>query len=368
MTLCPGDRLYWSTRHGPAVAYRGRPEGWSDFILQVMRDRRVTDLVCLGDGRRAHAEAIAAARAATPQVRVHVLEQGYLRPNLLTLEPDGTGGRSGVPEEFRRLGEIDLPLPDAPQSFRSSFLEYAAFDTLYHLSNVLTSWMLYPHYRSHALDPPLREWAGWIGKLLRRPARARGREEALAKVRAHEGPLFLLPLQLPTDYQIRDHGPAGGLRDALRTVIGSFEAHAPMDAYLLIKVHPLDNGWTPWRRWVEEATVTDRVTYLDGGDLDALLGRSAGVVTVNSTVGLTALERGVPVHVLGTAIYAHEGTTDPQPLESFWSAPTRPDRARVRRFIAFLRHTVQFPGSFDGEGAEPGADNLARAILAPPPF
>ncbi|MEL6679034.1 MAG: capsular biosynthesis protein, partial [Pseudomonadota bacterium] len=212
VTLCPGDRLYWSTRHGPAIPFKGRPDTWPGFIMGVIREHKVTDLICLGDGRVAHAEAIAAAHRAERPGRHNNNEQGYNRPHQRTREPHGARGHSRVPEAFVVSKGQTLPTPEPVPRFRSSFVEYAAYDTLYHLTNVLTGWVLYPHYRGHALDPPLREWAGWLGKLLRRPARARARATALREVADHAGPLFLFPLQLLTDYQIRTHGTDGGLR------------------------------------------------------------------------------------------------------------------------------------------------------------
>ncbi|MEM9198130.1 MAG: capsular biosynthesis protein, partial [Pseudomonadota bacterium] len=77
--LCPGDALFW---RGPgAVSYRGRPEHWARWIADLAAKRGVSDLVCLGDGRAWHRDAI----AALPGVRVHVVEQGILRPGWLTL-------------------------------------------------------------------------------------------------------------------------------------------------------------------------------------------------------------------------------------------------------------------------------------------
>ncbi len=51
------------------------------------------------------------------------------------------------------------------------------------------------------------------------------------------------------------------------------------------------------------------VTFLEGGVSDRLLARAAGVVTVNSTVGLAALRAGVPVKPLGDAVYDVPGLT-----------------------------------------------------------
>ena len=62
---------------------------------------------------------------------------------------------------------------------------------------------------------------------------------------------------------------------AVREVIGSFAVHAPRDARLIVKVHPLDSNITPWRRVVEDIAahkgVKDRGFYVDGGDLAQML-------------------------------------------------------------------------------------------------
>ncbi|MEM8699360.1 MAG: capsular biosynthesis protein, partial [Pseudomonadota bacterium] len=83
--LCPGDALFW--RGGGAISYRGRAEAWPGFVAWTARQEGITDMVCLGDGRSWHAQAIAALRPLG--IRIHVVEQGYLRPSRLTVERDG---------------------------------------------------------------------------------------------------------------------------------------------------------------------------------------------------------------------------------------------------------------------------------------
>ncbi|QDL91554.1 capsular biosynthesis protein [Paroceanicella profunda] len=359
--FCPGDRLFW---RGPgAVAFRGRREDWPGFARALAAERGITDMVSLGDGRFLHAAAIAALR---PEgVRVHLVEQGYLRPAFLTVEPDGTGGHSRFPSDpatIRRLAADAPPLPRP--SYRSSFAAFSAMDVSFSLANLLTGRIFYPHYRTHALDGPLREWAGWVGKALRYPARARGRDAALARIAAHRGPKFLLPLQLETDYQIRLHGPEEGLRATLNRVIASHAAHAGPDAMLIVKPHPLDNGHAPWARLVRDSG-HPRCVWLDGGTLDTMLSEMVGVVTVNSTVGLTALRAGVPVLALGRAIYDVPGLTAQDGLDAFWQSPPRPDAELLDAFLRALAATIQVPGNFDGTGARPGAEAVAGRLLAP---
>ena len=365
--VCPGDRLFW---RGPGgVSYRGRPADWPDYVRRFIASHGVTDVVCLGDGRRWHADALPVAKAAG--VRVHVIEQGYLRPHYLTVEPNGTGGRTRFPRDWggiAELAEMDaVPHP----GFTSSFFAFSVMDVAFNLANILAAWALFPHYKQHALDHPLREWGGWVfRKALKLPARRSALRLTESRVKAHQGPLYVFPLQLETDYQIRLHGPPEGLRETMKRIVASFRDNAPSDAMLAIKLHPLDNGWTPWEALIADAAagIEDRVVYLDGGDLDAMLARAAGCVVVNSTVGLTALTLGAPVIALGAAIYDLDGLTFQDDLDAFWTGAAKPDQDRLSLFLKALTAAIQVPGGFDGTGAEPGARNMAAKMLAPPPY
>ncbi|MEL7465814.1 MAG: capsular biosynthesis protein [Pseudomonadota bacterium] len=367
--ICPGDWLFW--RGANAVAYRGRQKDWPVWIAAYLRNHDVTDIVCLGDGRKWHSDAIAA--AAEAGARVHLVEQGYIRPGYLTLEPDGTGGRTRFPNDWTGIEALAAGRAQpAPQWFATSFFGYAAMDVAFNLANVGTSWLFFPHYKQHAIDHPTREWSGWIvNKILPLRHRRRQLAEAEAALAAHRGPFYILPLQLETDYQIRLHAPPGGVRGMLDRTIASFAAHAPSDAALVVKIHPLDHGWTNWRAMAKtaaaQAGVGDRVIFFDGGDLDAMLARCAGVVVANSTVGLTALQARAPVIAVGKAIYDLPGLTHQGDLDGFWAGASPPDAARVETFLTALG-AIQTPGGFDGEGATVGAENVADMIFSLPPY
>lgn len=368
--LCPGDRLFW---RGPgAISYRGRPNGWRDWLRAYIAEHGVTDIAMLGDGRRWHEEAAEVGRSLG--LKIHLVEQGYLRPHWLTLEPDGTGGRSRFPRDWAAIEALanGAPAPAQPQ-FETSFAGYASMDVGFNLANILSSWALYPHYRAHALDHPVWEWAGWIwNKALPKSRRERKLAVAEARLVAHQGPLFILPLQLDTDYQIRLHAPPGGVAALLRRTIVSFAANAPADAKLAVKIHPLDHGWTDWSAVMEaaaaEAGAQGRCVFLDGGDLGAMLDGASGVIVANSTVGLSALRAGAPVIALGAALYDLPGLTFQGGLDRFWREAEAPDPARLDLLIRALTASIQIPGGFDGGGAKPGAEAMAAKLLAPPPW
>ncbi len=348
--FCPGDELHWIGR--PALRWRGALGDWPAACARILAQTDATDVVGLGDGRALHRAGFAEARKAG--ALVHVVEQGWLRPGWLTLEPDALGAW--------RPDWSTPPPPAAPASAEKGapFAQWAAMDVAHDLATLAAGWALYPGYRRHALANPLAEWLGWAGKLAlwqaRRAARARALRE-MAAVEARGAPLFLFALQLETDFQIRDRGPEGGVRAALETALASFARAAPAGARLIVKPHPLDPQ--PWR-WRRLASAGGAL-FLDGGGVEALFPRLAGVVTVNSTVGLSALRAGAPTAALGGAVY--EPLTQRGALDDFWRAPQAPPPARVAEFVDRIAAEIQTPGAFDGPGMAAGAKGVARLIL-----
>ena len=105
-----------------------------------------------------------------------------------------------------------------------------------------------------------------------------------------------------------------------------------------------------WSALVQRLGLQQRVFYFHDSPLAPILRNPAccGVVLINSTVGYQTLFHGVPLKALGTAPVNIEGLADQQPLDSFWGAPRRSDRALFRRFYNHVLSTTQINGNFDG--------------------
>jgi capsular polysaccharide export protein len=176
-------------------------------------------------------------------------------------------------------------------------------------------------------------------------------------------------MQMQGDYQVRRASGYGRLDAMIEDVTASFARHAPPRARLVFKLHPLENGLRDWPRAIARAAarhgLADRVETLDGGDLGRLLDGAAGAVTLNSTAGLEALRRGVPVATLGIAVYAMAGTTHQGPLDAFWRAPPRPCAATVAAMLRLMRASIQVKGNFfTPEGRAAGVEGAAGRLLA----
>lgn len=357
INLCGGDRHFWGGWN--AEDFRGRLPELGDFVTAAAARHDSSDLVVYNDCRPCNAIAIAAARRAG--LRVHVFEEGYLRPDWLTLERDGVNGNSRLPDDpdWYRAAARAVPDPVAARPVGAGLRQRIAYDFHWQLANY-RHWPRYPHYRSHRPYPIWAEYTTWLGRLGRLPrARARAKDLIQTLIREQQR-YFLFPLQLDTDSQIRQHSPFGRLAGAIESVIKDFARTAPGDARLILKNHPLDNGWTNYRRLIERCARAEgaaaRIHFIDGGDLNLLVDHAAGIVTVNSTVGLTALERGRPVIALGQAVFGIPGLTFRGDLSGFWRAPEPPDAALLADFRRVLLQACLVNGNFYTE------DGIALAV------
>ncbi|HYM72838.1 MAG TPA: capsular biosynthesis protein [Stellaceae bacterium] len=321
-----------------------------------------------GDRRPYHVVAGAAARARG--ITVLATDLGYLRPDWLTLEQDGMTRCSRFPRDPATIRALAarFPEPDLAPRLHTPFWRLAAHDIPYHVAAALGR-PLYPHYQRHGLYHPFAEYAGWVWNAPRRLATRRATEAAKRRLASAPGSYFLFPLQLATDFQLRAHSPFADPRDALRLAVRSF-ADSGSEHRLAIIGHPLDEGLINWRRVVGEYRLGDRALVLEGGASDQLLAGAAGVVTVNSTVGLSALRRGVPVKTLGAAIYDVAGLTHRGALDGFWRNPRPPDPALLDDFVRALVGATQVKGGFHGREAQEAALTgfVERLESAPDPL
>lgn len=361
-----GDRIFWNI--GGSVDYRGRFDDWRGFVSRFIDERGVTDLVLFGDGRPYHRVAIATAQLRG--VKVHVFEEGYFRPNWITMEEGGVNGFSGLPRDAETLERLAAELSDqtAPTPIQGDMRARTFWDVLYNLSNTFVPY-LYPFYRRYRPQHCLVEYAGWVGRKVRGGAEAKKAQAVERMLRRSKGPYFLLPLQLDSDYQIRLHSPFASMTQVVDLVARSFAAHAPANAKLVVKLHPLDNGLVNRRRLTNvtaQATgLGDRLVYLDGGDGEALVDGAAGVVVVNSTMGTMAIERGCPTIALGQAIYDIGGMTHQGTLDSFWTEPVAPDAKVVSDFRKVVSARTQLNGGFySREAIAIGVENAMERLAA----
>jgi capsular polysaccharide export protein len=365
VVLNGGDLLDWGLAH--SAPFQGRWEDWSPWLVRTIVERGVTDLVTYGDSSP-HADAALAAGSALG-VRGHVLEQGYLRPNWVTLEQGGVNANSRLPRDpdwYRREGDA-LGGDEGEPVGRTTAAQVARI-VAYHAATYVAA-PFFRRYRAHYSEPALRQAAGHMarhtGQLMSRGRRRRAYEAALAA----SGQVFLCALQRPGDSQLWRHSDYANPCEFVEHVVSSFAAHAAPDAWLLVRPHPLDHGLAPHGARLTQAAralnVADRVAFSDWGHLHEVLPRMAGVVCINSTAGLAAVEFNRPTITLGRAIYDMAGMTHQGSLDTFWRDPQSPDPDLYRAFRRVLLARTQVNGAYaTALGRRLAVHETARRLLA----
>ncbi len=345
-----GDRAFWFDPKS-YLPYRGTVADWPDAFADIVAERRITDIVLYGDTRPIHAEAVAAANRMG--LRVHVFEEGYMRPFWVTYERGGSNGNSRLMEmtitqmqQALARSDMEAPLPPAHWGDMRQHIFYGA---LYHWFVMFRNGD-YRNFRPHRDLPVTREFRLYLQRLLLMPALAVDRR--IASWRIHNGgfPYHLVLLQLEHDSSFQMHSPFTSMTEFLALVLEGFAKGAPKHHHLVIKAHPLEDGRVPVHRELERLArrhgVADRVHYVRGGKLAQLLNDARSAVTVNSTAGQQVLWRGIPLKVFGRAVYAKPEFVSTQPLTEFFACASRPDNRAYKDYRRFLLETSQVAGGF----------------------
>lgn len=341
-----GDWLFYPSR---AFNFRGGMEDWPAY-LEVLFDQLNIDVVLLfGDCRPIHrlAHEVAHRRG----LEIGVFEEGYTRPNRITLERFGVNGNSQIPRNPIFYLNNPMPSIEQPLPVGNTYWFAALWATLYYLAAGLLK-PFFLHYRHHR---PLTwmECLPWLRSIWRKGYYAfkeRGVSARLAGEFA--GNFFLVPLQVHNDAQIHAHSCFNSITQFIDEVMASFSSNAPQNTALVIKHHPMDRGYYDYTKYIamraKRLGLANRCFYIHDQHLPTLLRFARGVIVVNSTVGLSALFHGVPVKVCGSAIYDMNGLTFGGSLTDFWrdAQHAKPDRHLFECFQSYLMRYTQLNGSF----------------------
>jgi capsular polysaccharide export protein len=322
---------------------------WPAFVRSLLVQYQMDAVAVFGQMRDMHRHAIEVARELG--VTVYVFEEGYIRPDYVTLEVGGVNAESGIsrdPQFYRSAVIEPMPLPKPTgQEFRT-VAELA-------MTYALAMWRgqeRYPHYVHHRCLRPVTEGLKWVRGAWRKWRHGVAEQDMLPMLThpAQHKRFFLVPLQVYNDSQIRCHSRFVDVAEFIANVIESFAQHAPADKLLVLKHHPLDRPYNNYRFLITELArewgVTGRVHYIHDQHLPTLLRHACGVVTVNSTTGLQALFHNTPVIALGECFYGVPGLVNTGELADFWSEPGTVDRELFSKFRHHLIRETQLNASF----------------------
>lgn len=341
-----GDAFFY--RHPQAYDYTGTLTAFSPWLAQFIAQHHIDAVVCFGDCRPHHLQA--ANLCDQLGVSFFVFEEGYLRPDYITLQEHGINGYSRLnTDDIKELNKAN----DKPLYTHNRFFRLCIAAIVYYVITRACQHR-YPYYQHYRGMTAWQEAVAWL-KAPYRKIKSYFPDKALQRhlLNHADQRYFLVSLQVHNDSQITHHSPYVDIVQFLEEVIESFASHAAPDKLLVFKHHPLDRGHRDYRATINGIAsrhgVADRVFYGCDMHLPTLMKHSAGMVTINSTTGLQSIYHKKPTKIMGNAIYNVERLADPQPLDSFWQSPQYPDNEFYWRFREFLIEQTQLNGSFYGK-------------------
>jgi capsular polysaccharide export protein len=349
-----GDLAYW--RRPGGIPFRAGVRRWPQRLVELAQD--FTDIIVFGEGGP-YNQAVLTQADRIPS-KVWVLENGYFRPDWITIEADGVNASSRLP---RHRSAYAAPAPELPitRTVGKILPHHVINISLYHAAQ-LPGRLLFPRYIYPYTQSP---WLQFIGHVRRYIGLAfKSKKDCEASALLAKGPFFLACLQREGDAQLLRYSHYADNTAFLAEVMTSFAKHAAPECRLVVKNHPLDPGLVDLANMTRclavERGLADRVDFIDGGNLAQLCRASRGMVVNNSSAALSALGFHTPVKVLGDAFFDFEGLTDQQDLDSFWSDPEAPDVELFTRFRAHVIAKSQVNGNYhEPRALRPTARGLA---------
>lgn len=367
-----GDEYFFPERglSGASVhPFRKSLQDWPSECERILTTYTPDRIYLFGDCRPVHR--IAREIAAKLGIPVFVFEEGYVRPNHVTLEEGGVNAYSQmprVPEFYRELPEVLVGHGASVPEVKHAFYWSARHAIRYYLASARAR-RSYPHDLHHRPLDPLTEGARWIRAVFRKLSSIpHDRKVFRQAVGALAGRYFLVSLQVHNDSQVKIHSTFGTVERFVQHVLVSFAQSAPPEARLIIKHHPMDRAYSDYRGLVDRLStqmgIDGRVLCIDDGHLPTLIRHSRGMVVINSTSGISALHHGMPVVTLGRSFYDVPGLTHQGGLEDFWVQPQAPCMSLYARFRAWMVRSTQLAGSFYRPDRFPSLANAIDISLA----
>ncbi|MEH6699556.1 MAG: capsular biosynthesis protein [Brevundimonas sp.] len=342
LILNMGDLLDW--RRGGGRVHREPFETFRAALPDWIGE--FTDVIVFGD-TSPHARAVLA-EARQRGLSTWILENGYFRPDWITLERRGVNAEGCSPSRPEAYADVEAREP-RPVPVGRILPWHVIHISLYYFIELMGR-VAFPRFRPEYDPPPWRQAFGHVGRAMK--SRRLATRRRIERLLQGDVPFALVCLQRDGDSQLVRHSALPTNVAFLERVLDSFATHAPPDLHLVVKGHPLDAGVDDMEartgRLAEARGVGARVHYLDGGALADLCRASTGLVVNNSSAALSALGFGTPVKVLGKAFFDMEGLTDQQPLEAFWMNPIAPDPDLFARFRTWVIDNTQINGGFHG--------------------
>tara|TARA_Y200000002_G_C22636101_1_gene644719 strand:+ start:225 stop:1457 length:1233 start_codon:yes stop_codon:yes gene_type:complete len=335
------------------IKYSDSTRFFKDFLSKTIIKYKVKHIFMYGNVVIPHRQALDLVKELNKKgdnIKTHIFELGYIRPNFVTIES------SGVNYSSRFILDKDfyskkVPYKNYPVPKKNKLRIKKLWKAITFINHCFKNYQIVEF--EHKLQPkPSFLWFQIKGFLLKYYFRVM--EHSIKKKCLEKNPFFIVILQVSSDSQIKIGSKIKNNKKFIYKVIKDFARAKLENINLVIKHHPRDRGYTNYnneiKQFAKEFGITKNVFYIHDYFLSTIFTnpRCKGTVLINSTVGYQSLYHSKPVKALGITPYNLDGLSYQKSLTSFFINPKKVDQLLFNKFYKYILENSQINGNFDG--------------------
>ena len=361
INLCGGDLIFnLFDVNSKISSFGGHPSEWERYVTDFILANSIDFVLFHGDCHFYHA--VTRNVCNNHGVKVYVTEEGYIRGGLITLEYGGVNAFSPIVSTrkdslFNSHSETPSPVASSPYTDK---LNRLLFCSIYYVFVALgkRKFKHYHHRRKLSFSKEVKRLSTY---LLKEALSLLGKK----KINNELGNYIFIPLQVDFDSQLITHSNYDDNQEFIDDCLLALSQTSNKSIQMVFKNHPESIGYKCYSTYISkkayELGLDDRVSYLELEDTNHLISNSSGVVTINSTVGLSSLCKYVPTKCMGNAVY--KSISSDQGLVEFITNPKRPDYEEVENFRNMLLSQSLVGGNLYSK-LNRTADNVCNRLIS----
>ena len=305
VNFCTGDKLFNFTK--VSIDYKDHISNWPEYLSDIISEKKITKVYLMNDCRPYHLLAIKLLKKLN--IMFWVFEDGYFRPNLLTLEAFGVNGNSF----FQHSKEIPDLVNKDHLEIKNPILNMTTERVIYSILSLLDIF-LFSEYKPYRRIDPLSKFKEIIfSNLIRIKKKFRTNLFKLNKKN-----IILALLQVDDDTQIKFHSLFDSNLEFIQ-LLTEVIASKNSSYHIIFKAHPLDLiSAYKYEKILNEKDFRNFDFCFDD-DLDFYLDNADKVICINSTAGIKALLKNKKVFCCGNSVYSKIRLNDINEIRSYLS-------------------------------------------------
>lgn len=318
---------------------------YTQVLEEIIKNKNIKILIMQNDTRWQHAFAISLAKKL--DIKYLVFELGLFRPNTITIDEKGVNYNNLVPRNKAFYKDLYITnkfdyskvLSDITEPKRNLIImKYMLF---YKLGEILKKNSI-ENKKIKLLDYCKRFLKAYIWNL--------GSKNP--KITLPNNYIFA-PFQVLDDSQTLVHSDFNNMSEFAETVIKGvkkYNSKCNTELSVIFKEHPMDIGRVNYENLYNRYKNDKNIIFLRHGDTKEIIKFSKLIITINSTVGIEALEKKKKVICLGRAFYTIDGIafeSNPNNLANDIEEvlKAKVDGKLIDNFLNYLKYEYQFPGN-----------------------